>query len=112
MSKGLSPETFDLARLWARVEIPPGPGWKKRCWTWKGRLSKHSGTWRDARLGGDNGGYPHFDLYRDGKTKTVRGHRWLYEQLHGPIPAGLVVRHTCDNRACMNPAHHVLEVPF
>ena len=36
---------------------------------------------------------------------TVYVHRYAYERLVGPIPAGLVIDHLCRNRACFNPAH-------
>jgi hypothetical protein len=32
-------------------------------------------------------------------------HRIAFENVNGPIPAGLLVRHTCDTPACINPAH-------
>lgn len=32
-------------------------------------------------------------------------HRAAYALVHGPIPAGAVIRHTCDNPGCCNPAH-------
>lgn len=37
--------------------------------------------------------------------KKVRLNRFIYEQMHGPIPEGLVVRHKCDVRECINPEH-------
>ena len=37
--------------------------------------------------------------------KTVYVHRLAYQEAHGEIPKGLVVRHTCDNPACYNVEH-------
>ena len=32
-------------------------------------------------------------------------HRWAYTQAYGPIPTGKILRHTCDNRRCIEPTH-------
>lgn len=37
--------------------------------------------------------------------KAIRLHRKLYEIVHGPIPEGMIVRHKCDNKRCLNINH-------
>lgn len=44
-----------------------------------------------------------------GKTsiggKHMRAHRALYALTNGPLPAGVLLRHTCDVRCCIEPNH-------
>lgn len=57
------------------------------CWIWTGtRASTGYGVLVDNK-------------------KRIFAHRFSYELAKGPIPAGLVIRHTCDNPPCVNPAH-------
>lgn len=46
-------------------------------------------------------GYPFFRRAR----KFVYIMRWVYEKKHGKVAPGLVIRHSCDNRACINVDH-------
>jgi hypothetical protein len=57
------------------------------CWEWVG----YFGT----------GGYG--AISQNGKN--CRAHRVSYEAYKGTIPKGMVVRHSCDNPACINPDH-------
>lgn len=59
------------------------------CWTWLGAVA-------DTGYGRKQYG---------GKPELA--HRWMWRQLFGPIPAGLIVSQTCGNRTCTNPHHLV-----
>lgn len=48
-----------------------------------------------------NTGYGGF--YHDGKSQTA--HSVSYQLYKGIVPEGMVIRHTCDNRKCVNPEH-------
>jgi hypothetical protein len=44
-------------------------------------------------------------LYDSSSKKMIRATRFIYEQAHGKIPDGMVVRHKCDVSLCVNPDH-------
>lgn len=39
------------------------------------------------------------------KGKLIKMHRYMYEKYKGKIPEGLLLRHKCDVRNCINPDH-------
>lgn len=62
-------------------------GYETPCWVWQGSMYPN--------------GYGRY--YIEGIERLT--HRWMYEQLVGPIPDGLTLDHLCRVRACVNPAH-------
>lgn len=77
-----------IARFWSKVDV----GSPNACWNW--------------RAGASTFGHGRFKL----SGRLVSPHRFVYEQVNGPIPAsvsyhGLVVMHACDNPLCCNPRH-------
>lgn len=80
-----TPETF--VRFMSKVAVIDAPG---SCWEWTANKP--------------DGRYGHFSF----EEKSVKAHRWIYEAINGPIPDGLIVRHKCDNPACVKPTHLVI----
>jgi hypothetical protein len=71
-------------RFWEKVLKSPFPG----CWTWTGGGIKGYGHIRTERSQG-----------------MILAHRASWELHNGPVPAGLLVLHKCDNPGCVNPTH-------
>ena len=71
-------------RFWRHV-VPRN---KNQCWEWSGNIGSH--------------GYGQFTIERGSVTTAPR---FSYKLHFGAIPTGAVVRHTCDNKRCVNPSH-------
>jgi hypothetical protein len=88
LSLGLPSDAFTprrLAYLTERIDDSAGPD---QCWLWTG--PKQGSGYGVASAGGT----------------TCGPHRLMFVLAHGPIPdRKLLVRHTCDNPPCCNPAH-------
>ena len=86
-SLGTTPIAFRATtpeQIWRAYVVPTG-----FCWYWTGQT---------------NGRYGHLRAGRSDRTR-IYAHRWAYEQLVGPIPAGLEIDHLCFNVLCVNPDH-------
>jgi hypothetical protein len=78
----------DPDRFWSKVDRAA----PDECWIWTGSRRKT--------------GYGTFLVPRDGaRVRGVVAHRWAYESMAGPIPAGYEIDHLCRVRECVNPCH-------
>lgn len=78
-----------IDRLIERLHIIPGPN---GCWL----LQNSTETSKTS-----SSQYRKF-WYRN---KQVKAHQFSYQYFRGEIPEGLLIRHSCDVRSCVNPAH-------
>jgi hypothetical protein len=77
----------DIDRFWAKVDRSGAfSDVDDSCWLW---------------TAGCVNGYGHFWL----NVRMEKAHRISYFLAYGPIPEGLLVRHTCDNPPCVRPKH-------
>ena len=69
---------IEAAHFWSKVKIEG----TAMCWPWQGAVTN---------------GY--------GRFRGIRAHRYAYQLHKGEIGAGLMVRHLCGNKLCVNPDH-------
>ena len=77
-------------RFWNRV----GRSSEHECWVWTGATTGGHGAVRYGCIGTDAP-----------ESRTIYVHRYAYQLLVGPIPAGLTIDHLCRNTLCVNPEH-------
>ena len=85
-------------RFWSRVKR----GGEQDCWIWEGKREQGKYTYGRLKI-----------QKQDGTWTTGYAHRIAWELEHGPVPKQIngsraSIMHTCDNPACVNPAHLVL----
>lgn len=84
--RGSRNRTYTPAELLAARTIKDP---KTGCWDVQGWALPHSG---------------HVQIQTSARGR-VRAHRLAWELVHGPIPKGQVICHTCDNPRCVNVEH-------
>lgn len=64
-------------------------------------VNSESGCWEASGYASKYG----YRKLKVSKHKAVRAHRFVYEELVGPIGEGLELDHLCRNTCCVNPVH-------
>ena len=64
-------------------------------------MINEKGCWEIISHKPSSSGYVSFN----GCTPRIGAHRLAYQVSKGDIPHGLCIRHSCDNKLCVNPEH-------
>lgn len=91
VAAGKPPECAEIIARFGKFVQPQPDG----CWHW---IGSRTGSWK----GGQHG---QFALYHG---DHIYAHRFAHLIFTGPIPDGLLVRHTCDVGYCVRPSHLLL----
>jgi hypothetical protein len=78
----LQPTEETVALFWSKVVHSP------TCWFWVGAISAPDG-------------YGRLNFQRDGRQRTVLAHRFAVELEYGPLGAGVVCEHRCNEPLCV-----------
>lgn len=73
-------------RFWSKVEKTDG------CWLWTANRGDCGTGYGQISEGGKHG-------------RLLSAHRVSWEMHFGPVPFGVQVLHSCDNRSCVRPDH-------
>lgn len=71
-------------RFWVHVDK------SGECWLWTAGMSQ---------------GYGYIAYMKGKAVRTIKAHRWAYEDAYGLIPPDLEIDHLCRNRGCVRPSH-------
>lgn len=80
-----------IARFWSKVRV----GRDADCWPWQASTDRY--------------GYGQFK--GEAYASPRRSHRVAFELANAGAPPDLLIRHTCHNPACCNPAHLIAGTP-
>ena len=79
----MPPKSNPIPRFWAKIKKS-----EAGCWEWT------ASTYTTG-----------YGCFVPADQHKVPAHRFMWELMNGPIPAGLWVLHDCDNRLCVRPDH-------
>lgn len=81
------PNKSPIEKVMSMIKVDESTG----CWNYNGQKNP--------------AGYGVHNLRMGSKRKNLLVHRMVWAHFNGPIPDGLYILHSCDNRKCCNPEH-------
>ncbi len=88
-------------RLWPKIAGPWSDGsiGSDDCWLWCGHATDR---WDYGRIHAPT---------QDNPKRLIGAHQAAHELVSGPVPAGRLVRHLCNQHLCCNPQHLAAGTP-